>query len=66
MITKSKTPNYINFILLEVWELILENLDKTLSMREDFELKADDSPVTKADIFHEKFFHCCRTESYLS
>ncbi len=54
MIIKIKDPNFINSILLEVWELILENLDKTLSMREDFELKADDSPVTKADIFHEK------------
>lgn len=44
----------INSILLQVWKLILENLDKTLSMRQDFVLKADDSPVTKADYFHEK------------
>lgn len=54
MIINSKDLNFINSILIEVWELILDNLDKTLSMREDFVLKDDDSPVTKADFFHEK------------
>ncbi len=42
-------------LLTELWQLILANLDKTLSLRRQIQYKADGSPVTSADIWHEKF-----------
>ena len=41
-------------LLTELWQLILANLDKTLSLRGEIQYKKDGSPVTKADIWHEK------------
>ena len=41
-------------LLTELWQIILTNLDKTLSLRRDIQYKKDGSPVTSADIWHEK------------
>ena len=41
-------------ILRELIELIYENLDHTLSLREKIIWKEDGSPVTQADYWHEK------------
>ena len=44
----------IKSLLLELWQLIILNLPKTLSMRTEVNWKPDGSPVTNADIWHEK------------
>ena len=38
----------------ELWLLIINNLNKTLSLRDEINYKIDGSPVTKADLWHEK------------
>lgn len=44
----------VNGLLNDCWNLILSNLPKTLSLRNSVTWKSDGSPVTEADIFHEK------------
>ena len=41
-------------LLNQLWQLILANLQKTLSLRCEIKYKEDGSPVTSADIWHEK------------
>ena len=40
--------------LNELWEIIIFNLDKTLSLRKEITYKNDGSPVTSADLWHEE------------
>lgn len=44
----------VEAILQDAWELVRDNLPKTLSLRKEITWKPDGSPVTKADYWHEE------------
>ena len=44
----------VSDLLNQLWNLIISNLDKTLSLRREITYKEDGSPVTLSDLWHEK------------
>lgn len=44
----------VSNLLKQLWDLIISNLVKTLSMRTEITYKKDGSPVTPSDLWHEK------------
>ncbi len=54
--------DFVIDLLNDLWEIIISNLDKTLSLRKDIRYKKDGSPVTSADLWHEKIISRFLTE----